>query len=296
MCSLHLTHPSVHTWSSGQPTVQRPGSSRGLPVGAGIRTHNLGLPRVSSPTLYPLGQRLPMDSGRRPLLLREHSSYPGGRGVGFYDEGQFGIRMDKERCAGESLLEGVKCFGGNGVPGQGLGLAFEQVGEGTGDGAVVGNEPAVEMGMVEGKVEAISSWPLPTTIKELQRFLGFSHFYRRFIANYSTITSPLTDLLKGKAKSLSLPDSIHVLSSPGNSARRRRITTSAIENFLQSSWPSKNGGTGWRELHSLSSFSPTTKTCITSVMLNGLILVRPGGHCFSPVSSSRSPTGPVQEI
>ncbi len=60
MCSLHLTHPSVHTWSSGQPTVQRPGSSRGLPVGAGIRTHNLGLPRVSSPTLYPLGQRLPM--------------------------------------------------------------------------------------------------------------------------------------------------------------------------------------------------------------------------------------------
>ncbi len=59
MCSLHLTHPSVHTWSSGQPTVQRTGSSRGLPVGAGIRTHNLGLPRVSSPTLYPLGQRLP---------------------------------------------------------------------------------------------------------------------------------------------------------------------------------------------------------------------------------------------
>ncbi len=37
MCSLHLTHPSVHTWSSGQPTVQRPGSSHGLPVGAGIR-------------------------------------------------------------------------------------------------------------------------------------------------------------------------------------------------------------------------------------------------------------------
>ncbi len=93
-----------------------------------------------------------------------------------------------------------------------------------------------------------------------------------------------------------LPDSIHVLSSPGHLARRRRITTSAIENFLQSSWPSENGGTGWRELYSLTSFSPTTKTCNTSVMLNGSILVRPGGHCFSPVSSSRSPTGPVQEI
>ncbi len=59
MCSLHLTHPSVHTWSSGQPTVQRPGSSRGLPVGAGIRTHNFGLHQVSSPTLYPLGHNCP---------------------------------------------------------------------------------------------------------------------------------------------------------------------------------------------------------------------------------------------
>ncbi len=25
MCSLHLTHPSAHTWSSGQPTMQSPG-------------------------------------------------------------------------------------------------------------------------------------------------------------------------------------------------------------------------------------------------------------------------------
>ncbi len=59
MCSLHLTHPNAHSWSSGQPTLQRPGSSRGLPVGAGIRTHNLGLPRVSSPMLYPLGHDCP---------------------------------------------------------------------------------------------------------------------------------------------------------------------------------------------------------------------------------------------
>ncbi len=68
MCSLHLTQPSVHTWSSGQPTVQRPGSRRGLPVGAGIRTHNLGLPQVSSPTLYPLGQRLPLLGQWLPLI------------------------------------------------------------------------------------------------------------------------------------------------------------------------------------------------------------------------------------
>ncbi len=30
MCSLHLTHPSAHTWSSGQPTLWCPGSSWGF--------------------------------------------------------------------------------------------------------------------------------------------------------------------------------------------------------------------------------------------------------------------------
>ncbi len=57
--------------------------------------------------------------------------------------------------------------------------------------------------MDEGKVEAIRNWPVPSTIKELQRFLGFSNFYRRFIHNYSSITCPLTNLLKYKPKSLS---------------------------------------------------------------------------------------------
>ncbi len=57
--------------------------------------------------------------------------------------------------------------------------------------------------MDEGKVTAIRDWPIPTSIKELQRFLGFTNFYRRFIQNYSSIASPLTNLLKLKPKSLS---------------------------------------------------------------------------------------------
>ncbi len=57
--------------------------------------------------------------------------------------------------------------------------------------------------MDEGKVDAIRTWPQPTTIKELQRFLGFSNFYRRFVQNYSTLTNPLTNLLRNKPKSLS---------------------------------------------------------------------------------------------
>lgn len=57
--------------------------------------------------------------------------------------------------------------------------------------------------MDERKVDAITNWPVPATIKELQRFLGFANFYRRFILNYSSVVAPLTDLLKGKPKSLS---------------------------------------------------------------------------------------------
>ncbi|ROL42288.1 Transposon Tf2-6 polyprotein [Anabarilius grahami] len=57
--------------------------------------------------------------------------------------------------------------------------------------------------MDEGKVEAIKSWPTPSTIKELQRFLGFANFYRRFIKNYSSIVHPLTNLLRNQPKSLS---------------------------------------------------------------------------------------------
>jgi len=47
------------------------------------------------------------------------------------------------------------------------------------------------------KVDTITSWPTPTTFPELQSFLGFCNFYRRFIEAYSKIAHPLTSLLKG---------------------------------------------------------------------------------------------------
>ncbi|KAK3505614.1 hypothetical protein QTP70_004681, partial [Hemibagrus guttatus] len=56
--------------------------------------------------------------------------------------------------------------------------------------------------MDEGKVTAVRDWPAPATVKELQRFLGFANFYRRFISNYSSIADPLTNLLRNKPKSL----------------------------------------------------------------------------------------------
>ncbi|KAK3518359.1 hypothetical protein QTP86_003530, partial [Hemibagrus guttatus] len=62
----------------------------------------------------------------------------------------------------------------------------------------------VEMDAV--KVQAVTGWPEPSTVRELQRFLGFANFYRRFIRNYSSVAGPLTSLLRGKPKKLSWTD------------------------------------------------------------------------------------------
>ncbi|KAK3570544.1 hypothetical protein QTP86_022080 [Hemibagrus guttatus] len=52
------------------------------------------------------------------------------------------------------------------------------------------SQQGVEMDAV--KVRAVMEWPAPTTVRELQHFLGFANFYRRFIRNYSSVVGPLT--------------------------------------------------------------------------------------------------------
>ena len=52
------------------------------------------------------------------------------------------------------------------------------------------------------RVETIKDWPIPKSVNEIQMFLGFANFYRRFIEAYSRVARPLTDLLsKQNAKS-----------------------------------------------------------------------------------------------
>jgi hypothetical protein len=54
--------------------------------------------------------------------------------------------------------------------------------------------------MTSDKVEAVKSWPVPRNVKDVQAFLGFANFYRRFIQGFSKVCKPLTDLTrKGNA-------------------------------------------------------------------------------------------------
>jgi hypothetical protein len=53
---------------------------------------------------------------------------------------------------------------------------------------------------IASRVAAINDHPRPTTVKELQGFLGVINFYRRFIPAATHILKPLMDQLKGGPK------------------------------------------------------------------------------------------------
>lgn len=52
----------------------------------------------------------------------------------------------------------------------------------------------------EHKTSAIRDFPTPTTIRQVQSFLGLTGYFRKFIAGYSVIARPLTNLLKTEIK------------------------------------------------------------------------------------------------
>ncbi|UTT89701.1 hypothetical protein NDA17_007024 [Ustilago hordei] len=58
------------------------------------------------------------------------------------------------------------------------------------------------------KVCTVKEWPMPESIHDIQRFLGFANFYQRFIAHFAHIAKPLTALVKPieRFKKFELPE------------------------------------------------------------------------------------------
>ena len=61
-------------------------------------------------------------------------------------------------------------------------------------GYILGTDNSLRM--EPGKIDTIQQWKEPTKKKEVQAFLGFANYYRRFIYNYAKLMKPLTQLTK----------------------------------------------------------------------------------------------------
>jgi len=52
----------------------------------------------------------------------------------------------------------------------------------------------------EQKIKAVSCFPEPRSVRQVQAFLGLSGYFRKFIPKYSIIARPLTNLLRANTK------------------------------------------------------------------------------------------------
>ncbi|XP_063350112.1 thy-1 membrane glycoprotein [Pelmatolapia mariae] len=50
------------------------------------------------------------------------------------------------------------------------------------------------------KIKCIQEWPIPTTVKQLQSFLGLAGYYRRFVKDFARIAQPLNQILVGASQ------------------------------------------------------------------------------------------------
>jgi hypothetical protein len=73
------------------------------------------------------------------------------------------------------------------------------------------------------KVQEVMNWKPPTTVRQIQSFLGLAGYYRRFISDFSRIAKPMTELLKKGVKyewSQKCEDDFHTL--------RQHLTTAPV--------------------------------------------------------------------
>ncbi|CAI7778575.1 unnamed protein product [Closterium sp. NIES-54] len=95
------------------------------------------------------------------------------------------------------------------------------------------------------KIATIQAWHAPRNLTELQRFLGFVNYVRRFVPDMAKLTAPLTDLLRkgveytwggGKSKLPSRPSNKFCARRPCFTSQIRTVRSSLSPSQVISPW------------------------------------------------------------
>jgi len=54
--------------------------------------------------------------------------------------------------------------------------------------------------MQREKIEGVLNWLVPRNVKEVQKFLGLTNYYKRFIKDFTRIAAPLHMLVRKEQK------------------------------------------------------------------------------------------------
>lgn len=82
------------------------------------------------------------------------------------------------------------------------------------------------------KIQTVETWPTPSSCREVQRFLGFVNYYRRFIKDFSQIAKPLTKLTEKSCKFVWTSECDNAFAT-----LRKKLTSSPILSFPDFSKP-----------------------------------------------------------
>jgi len=115
--------------------------------------------------------------------------------------------------------------------------------------------------MSDRKVKSVQNWAHPRLVKQVQSFIGFANFYRRFIKDFSKLWKPITESLKGNTKDF-------------HGGREQEETFEELKNRFTTA-------------PSLSHFYPGRKTVVetdASDLVLGCVLSQSQGRCLHPVA------------
>ena len=54
--------------------------------------------------------------------------------------------------------------------------------------------------MEKEKVQGVVEWPVPRSVKDVQKFLGLANYYRRFVKDFAMIAKPLHETTRKDKK------------------------------------------------------------------------------------------------